>query len=277
MLCSYATGKRVQQGRRGSTRIAVITITDEEFTAATARFGAAHNLPGTPYFIAAALDPGDYDVVVRQSPDRGNQPAAQVVRDFIEDFWPGYFLVVGTAGGVDNRDGIALGDVVIADYVDYVEFKKILPDGNRARKIPYDHPSLYLRESFAAPLAKGDNWIAEIQVERPADGHPKALIGNILSGEKIWGNPDDEEQKAMLRIYDKALAVETEAYGVARELFHARGRPSYNPQYAVIRGISDIVDAPNNNETRHLWTPYAAAVAAAYAFCIARTLLTMPD
>src|SRR5260370_7844539 len=72
---------------------------------------------------------------------------------------------------------------------------------------------------------------------------------------------------------DKAVVCETESFWVAHTVFCARSSVHYNPQFLVIRGISDFVNAPEGNQTRQNWTPYAASAALAFARCVIEKLL----
>ncbi len=299
------------RGRLGSAKIAVLTITGEEFAAAQRILVAPVQVPGYSYYVPAVSATHDYDLVLHPATDRTNNPAAEAVADLVEYLRPEFLFVVGTAGGVQGREEIALGDVVVADYVDYSEFRKKLPGQNLPRKNPYDHPSLFLRERFASPLRRRGNWIDLIDVPRPpaAPGAgnlgqtmswfgakftqkftqlkawfsgrsgqvrapvpaaggvlPKAVEGNILAGEKVWGDPGSEELQELLTEFDKAVAVDTESYGVARAVCWRRTAiRGYNPQYLVIRGISDFVNTAGNEAQRRAWTGYAAVSASAFA------------
>jgi nucleoside phosphorylase len=154
--------------------------------------------------------------------------AGEVARDVIEDFRPAFLLLVGIAGGFANRDGTALGDVILADFVDYSELRKVVDGKSLPRHVAYDHPSIYLRENFAEPAGRSE-WHRRIDLDRPAAGVPKLLVGHIVAGEKLWGDPSSAEQKALLDQYPKALAVEMEAMGFARAVSKARNSYDYNP------------------------------------------------
>jgi len=294
------------RGRLGFAKIAVLTITAEEFEAAQRIFAVNVHIPATTYYVTGLSATHEYEVVLRQASDRTNTPAAEAVADLVEYLSPEFLLVVGTAGGVRGREAVALGDVLIADYVQYGEFRKRLPGSNRARNVPLDHPSLFLRDRFASPLRRSGDWLALIDMPRPAllpilPGRmdrimaglapfaiqkalaaaqanqpliPKALEGTILSGEKIWGDPDSDDLQDLLREYDKAVAMDTESYGVARAVCSQRtSRRYYNPQYLVVRGISDFVNSSGNEAQRREWTAYAASAASAFARRLSNDLL----
>ena len=84
-------------------------------------------------------------------------------------------------------------------------------------------------------------------------------------------------QKQLLKPFDKALAVEMESIGLARAVCERRTSVWYNPRYAIIRGISDMVPAENNLDTRDNWKPYAAYAAAMVAKEFIRRLPKEPS
>jgi nucleoside phosphorylase len=272
----------VLRGKLGVTKVGILTITDEEFNAARRIFNTQHNIPGSPYFVAGAAPSGQYELVVRQASDRTNTPAFRATAALIEDLRPIYIFLVGTAGGVlkdvaegAGRDDTRLGDVITADFIDYTEFVKLRGRKSLARKVPHDHPSMYLRENFAQPLRATTEWHSWIGEPRPPDdpAAPKVVVGNIAAGEKILSSPGSTYQKHLVARFDKALAFETESFGVAHQVFCARSSVHYNPQFLVIRGISDFVNTPESDATRQNWTPYAASAALAFTRYVVEKLL----
>ena len=269
------------EGKLGFTKVGILTITDEEFHAAQRIFNAQHNIPGSPYFVSAAVSSRLYDVVIRQASDRTNIPASRATAALIEDLRPVYLFLVGTAGGVlkdetagTGRDGTGLGDVITADFIDYTEFVKLRGRRSLERKVPHDHPSLYLRENFAQPLRATTDWHAWIGEPRPnGPAPPRVMVGNIAAGEKILSSPTSTYQKHVVARFDKALAFDTESFGVAHQVFCARCSVHYNPQFLVVRGISDFVNALDSDAARQNWTPYAASAAVAFTRCVVEKLL----
>lgn len=264
-------------GRRGRARIAVVTVVDEELNQLRPALGCTVNITATPYWVREQQSGEDYDVVLKQLADRGNLASGEGARELVEDFRPHYLLLVGIGGGMQGRDGTEVGDVVVVDYVDYYEFQKLSEGRSRVRKIPYDHPSKLLRADIAKPLVDAGNWAAAISAARPIQGQCKAIIGNLITGEKLLADGSSAVQRALLNEYDKAIAVDMEACGVARAVYAARGSVHYNLQYAIIRGVSDLVDAQDNDGMRQAWRPYAANAAATFAARMIETLLTISD
>lgn len=266
------------QGTHGSAVVAIFTIIDEEFSAIQRMFGTSTNIVGSPYFVSAIDQPGAgllprYDIVALQSPGQTNLTASDVVRDLIEDFRPEYILLVGIAGGHSRRE-VAVGDVVIADFVEDSEYFKLSQGQTSQRKRPYDHPSYRLREIYAQPLCKSAEWHSHIDRKRPNKKPPRAVVANLASGEKLLGDPKNKYQKEIMKAFEKAAVFEMEGFGLASQVFKQRGTVNYNPQYLIIRGISDLVDHSSNQSMRNQWRPYAAAAAAAFAKELVSKLLS---
>lgn len=271
---------RPLRGRIGSCRVAVLTVTPEEFLALRDCLETGANLVGTEYYVREMLRSQEYDVVVRRASGQTNLLSAEATGDFIEDFRPEFIFLVGTAGGHSGRDELCLGDVVVADFIDYSGYVKYKDGQVLARKNPHDHPSLYLRQKFAEPLRTDpEAWRQRINCQRPDNGEPKVLIGGLVAGDILMGDAGYPEQRRILSAFDKALAFEMEAVGVARAVFKSRSSVHYNPQFMVVRGISDLVDrdAAENQATREAWTPYAVATAGAFTQVLVDRVLGAPQ
>lgn len=279
------------RGEVGSAIAAVITVVPEELRPARRIFNAQAHVLGTPFYVETLNESNTYDVVLRKCADRSNGPAGNAVAETIRQFRPAFLFLVGIAGGVCGRDDLALGDVVIADYVEYYEVQKLFESKQLMRRVPYDHPSAYLRTSFAEPVIESFSspaeWVSKISHPRPQPGyptevikrrgydHPMAIVGNLAAGEKLLSDTKSNYQQTVLQSLDKALAIEMEAYGFLRAVFESRGSRHYNPQALIIRGISDPVNSdenggeagehPNADELRKEWRSYAADAAATFA------------
>lgn len=287
------------RGRKGKTVVGVITVIDEEFKAAQTALGATQRFGTTQYF----HEPSGPDrfVLVKQG-DRGNVPAEKTASALIEHWQPEIVLLVGIAGALVGG-GASLGDVVVADYIHYGDFRKLTEGQDALRFAAYDQPTVSLREVHLEPLKIVGGWSARLTAPRPvpkrgfidwararpapAPGKSKIEIGAIVAGEKVVGDPDHPEQARLFVTFDNAAGVDMESFGFARAVHDARFDPGYNPRMSVIRGISDMVErklpAPDpktalrramparltgvgtNNEQRKVWKRYAAAAAAAFA------------
>lgn len=162
-------------GRIGNALVAIITIVEEEH-AAVRELGEFHELVGaTPYLRREEICPEVYDVILAKSPDRSNTPCSELVRNVAELFRPEFIILSGIAGGVTGRDGIGLGDVVVADHVDWYEMRKIAGGKDVIRKQAFDHPSLYLRETITQRVKIRKKWLDRVGTERPEEGVRRAL------------------------------------------------------------------------------------------------------
>ncbi len=278
------------RGRIGTARVGVLTIIDEEFECAQNALQATKWVQGAYY----TTNKRTHEVVLRQAADRGNIQAVHPTQDIIERFQPEVLMIIGIAGGIYGRDSVQLGDVVVADYLHYAEFRKMNQESDRPRFAAYDHPAVSLREDLVDP-ARRRGWQERIQAPRPQDGEPRVHIGGVVATEKVMGSPSHPEQRRLVSTFDDALAVEMESIGVGRAVHEARGDVSYNVRFLVIRGISDLVHAKrsrffgslaprddgvavtNNSNERAEWKQYAASSAAAFAAELVDIMLSTPN
>jgi nucleoside phosphorylase len=219
-------------GRDGSALVAVVTIVDEEFDAIRAIETFSPCPDDSPFCFRKALGKKQYDVILAQSADRSNTPCAELVADLAERYRPEYLVLSGIAGGI-GRDGVALGDVVIADHVEGYEIQKFEVGRSMTRRVAIDHPSKFLRETIARRVRHDGTWVQRIALARPAGGAPKVVVGNLIAGDKILGDGENEYQRKILEQFDKAIAVDMESHGLGRGAFSARSARYYNLNYLV--------------------------------------------
>lgn len=265
------------RGRVGKSAVAILTITTEEFDGVRTVFGLTQELPASPYAVEHSDPKNNYSIVLRRAPGQTNVVSAHVTLKVLEDFRPDYLFLIGTAGGHSRREDINLGDVVVANYIDYSGYWKLKDGAFEERKNACDHPSSHLLENFAEGLRRSPTrWRSRLQTARPL-GSPdaKALVGGVVAGELLLGDSENAEQQRILGQYKKALAFEMESFGVARTVYQFRSSVHYNPQFLIVRGISDLVDrdAALNDDQRKMWTPIAVEAAATFAKTLIESLL----
>jgi len=265
------------RGSKGHSTVGILTITEVEFAAACDVFDVHAQIEDTAYHAQAASADGYYPAVLRRAPDRANTAASGAIREMIEDFFPLFIFLVGTAGGVferhkkHGREHTQLGDVVVADFIEYVEFAKIVNNEISYRKQAHDHPSIYLRAQIADPIIAAGSWSDELQGIYPGCEHdearvsPIARVGNIASGEKVFSDDKHHYQKSVTKHFSKAVAFEMESFGVARAIFEARRNVNYSPHLLVVRGISDFTNVKSSEKDRVDWSPFAARSALVFA------------
>jgi adenosylhomocysteine nucleosidase len=261
-------------GRDGSATVAIITIVDQEHDAVKLAGNFEDFIGDTAFLCRTKENESIFDIILAKSSDRSNIPCTELVKEIAERFRPEYILLSGIAGGVSSRDDVQLGDIVVADHVDWYEMRKMVDGRSNIRRQAFDHPSIFLRETITHRVKAKAKWIENIRVARPKIGKPKVIEGNLIAGDKILGDLENSYQKEILEYFDKALAVDMESYGLARGVYRARGTRHYNLNYLVIRGISDLVDQADNDGTRTEWRDYAAAAAAAFAMSVADEIVS---
>lgn len=262
---------------RTVAHLAVVTVLDEAYTAARRAFRLAEHETRAGYeWLWGYMHPkreGEYIVVVGQPLDRTNVAAAVFVSTLLRAWSPRYLLLADIAGGVKGRDDLQLGDVVVNTQLHYYEHRKITSSESEApRYLPIAPASTRLRELSRRPASRGDHsWTQHIEVPRPSDGIPKVVQGEMLVGEALQA--DSPYLRELLHQYDKALAIEMEGVGVARAVLDI-STESIPPELLIVRGISDYVNVPpdENQATRDQWRAYAAAAAIAHAYAIALEL-----
>jgi nucleoside phosphorylase len=258
--------------------VGVLTIIEEEFSAARQIFEATQEVAGTAYY-----RPEREGIVIRQAADRSNVPAAEMTLKLVEDYRPEVVMLVGIAGGIAGRADVAVGDVVVPNYLHYGEFMKITGRGELRRYYAYDQPTVSVREAHVEPARVADDWTRHAYAERPGEGAAKVITDrSLVAGEKVLGDPSHRDQQRVANEFTDAVAIDMESIGVARAMHVSRDAVDYNPRLVVVRGISDIVQIEEHVEVdaelqRAEWKPYAACTAAAFARELADRVLATPD
>lgn len=202
-----------------------------------------------------------YRVVVTSLVQMGQVNAA-LVADKASNRWkPRAVLLVGIAGGV-KTNGVAIGDVVVANQVAYYEEQKLRPGHAEIRwqMIPIDPRFLGASQNFAV-----ESSLHLLDVKRPDDRKPRLHFGPVATGDKVIA--DEAVLRKLKETVPKLTGVEMEAWGVATAAFQA----SHPRRFFMIRGISDLADAEKDSAAVDDWRPYACDVAAAYAIALLRS------
>ncbi|MEU9841314.1 hypothetical protein AB0C69_19050 [Actinomadura sp. NPDC048032] len=266
-------------GRYGHARIAVLSVIKEETEAVRSIFDLTQRVAHTHYFTGENQRP-QHPEIVNCEIGRNNLQSGEAIRDVIEHWQPQVLVLVGIAGGIDSYENIAVGDIVVPDYVHYAAFAKLTTGGQQRRFIAYDHPAIYLHRSYAAPLRDDDTWIPEELIHKlPAAEKPKVHIAGLVAGDKVYGDPDSEEQSQLLSEFGQvAAAIDMESVGLCRSVAAARSNPQYNPRLLIVRGVSDLIGQADNDETRQKFKPLAARIAATFARRVVNDILASePD
>jgi nucleoside phosphorylase len=273
--------------------VIVLTVVEEEFTAAQQEFGAWTEVltgeAGLACWAPEASESDVYGVLVTQSIDRSNVPAHETTKDLIEDWRPEVVVLVGIAGAIVQASAAGLpegalpGDLICVEFVHYAAYAKRVAGRRQPRYFALQHPDTHLITSSLRPLSR-TSWHTGLSVVRPESerSEPKVYFGEIVALEFLAGDGDAGAQQEVLSGYDHALGVDMESGGVARAMHTASRSVHYRPVWLGIRAVSDRTAADpdgsralgrDNDSERVEWRPYAAASASRFArVAVARLL-----
>lgn len=296
-------------------RVVVVTITDTEFPIAHEVFSRCGELTEIDhldaYGLAAYKDSDTLPFLLVQATDRGNLPVTLDMAEWMRQFRPTAFLVVGTAGGVwrptdaerTRWSGKPRGDVVLSEYVHYSDYRKVSAEGNRMRHHRLEQPSSMLIKDARTLARDPDSWHRWLGSNwEDAGRKPQATQQEFLVGEQIQDDPYDATQQFLMRTFDRAAAAEMESAGIGQALHSLRVDATYAPLYLSVRGVSDLIWAraeggeltPKDVESgkayyeerysdmadkggdktseRALWSPRAAEAASAFALALVQRI-----
>lgn len=151
----------------------------------------------------------------------GGLDAALNTGDAVRELKPELVLFVGVAGGVKD---VALGDIVIASKVHFYETGKVTKGKFLPRPSSPQIP--YRVEQLARSLARNEFGTFVVRV------------GAIAAGEKVVASKRSATAVMLSQNYSDTLALEMEGAG-----FISAMRRHSDVDYALIRGISDLLDA----------------------------------
>lgn len=243
--------------------IGVLTILDQEIRAVQAvlqrmndyRERRLRHGPLAREAWVPAVGGGRVRLAAVQTLTRGTDSAALACRELVQEYRPSIVLLVGIAGGVSPRVGIA--DVVISDEVIAYDARREAPDGVYRRGQAQAVAGILghrLNEFFTATPAR----------QQRADGDFRIHRGPIGSGNAVVTDAGSEIRRWLHAFNERVLAVETEAAGVAQS-FQETVRPDGPRGWLTVRGISDAADRHKGHGFHDLAARHAAEVLALLA------------
>ncbi len=180
-------------------------------------------------------------VVIRECGPK-NTNAAQETERAIQYFSPDVILFVGIAGSRKPKD-FSIGDVIYPTMIYSYE------GGKSEKKSFSSRPDMGGTTFHLDEIAKrerlNNDWKKLIKNEQSKD--VKADLGVIASGEKLVEHYDSEIGKILSKHFNDTSAVEMEGFGFAKAATK-QGKEYNNMMFGVVRGISDIIGQPNEEE-----------------------------
>jgi nucleoside phosphorylase len=197
---------------------------------------------------------GSYRVVVLPLLGMGRINAATATSEAIKRWRPRHVVLVGIAGGVAARS-VALGDLLVSEQIVDYELQKLTERGIEVRWSVHKAS----RRLYAAALNMiGDTWTKRVEAKRPAEGASRIHLGPIASGDKVIAV--EAVLSEYRNVWPTLIGVEMEAAGVASACFAA----ARQPEFFMVRGVSDLADANKNAPATDGFRAYACDVAATY-------------
>lgn len=247
----------------------IVTALEEERDALLAKLPNVSKLeksrPDSHTYYSALLptsrgDHSAYQLVVTSLAGMGPIHAASTASDSVQKWNPAHVLFVGIAGGVKGE--VRLGDVVVASQIADYTVAKMNEDGTRSVRWEVHRADPNLLDS-AINFRTG--WEDLVSEGSPLEIVPKRVVGVVASGGDVIAFADLVREYK--HTWGKLVAVEMEGGGAASAVAEHTSRP----RFVMVRGISDLADAPENATTKAAWRAYAADVAAAYTVGLLRS------
>ncbi|MCB9304060.1 MAG: hypothetical protein H6566_25775 [Lewinellaceae bacterium] len=180
-------------------------------------------------------------VIIRECGAK-NTIASQETERAIRNFQPSAIFFVGIAGSRKPND-FSLGDVIFPEKIYSYE-------GGKSEKETFStRPDLagttFTLNEIAKKERRKNDWKAIIKNGWPTE--VKANLGVIASGEKLIEHYESDIGRILTEHYNDTSAVEMEGFGFAKAATR-QGRSASQMMIGVVRGISDIIEQPNEKK-----------------------------
>ncbi len=202
-------------------------------------------------YFAASL-PGDgceHRVVMTYSTNQGNVTAAITADRFLRKYRPRLLVMLGMAGSVN--DDAKLLDVAISTQVIYYEPRKEREDGasSRLTSLPISNFLKRVLTSFMADLGAP---AAQLSYTDSGRSHVfKVFEGPFGTGEAIVGAVNSAARAIVKQCNDKALVVETEAWGVHTAVYENENTPKACKHVLTMKGVADCADEEKDDARQY--------------------------
>lgn len=179
----------------------------------------------------------------------GQVKAALAIKDALLFMDFDRVILVGICGGLPGK--LSLGDIVVSEKIVDYEIAKVFDTENVIRWNVYnsDHKLITQMRNFSS-----DRWRNQLKSNSSLDHSPLVHFGTVLSGNKVMASRD--EAKKLAAVWDKALAIEMEASGMANALYESPDAPPF----IMVKSVCDFADKNKNDD----WQDIAAKTAALY-------------
>lgn len=221
-----------------------------------------------------STESGTASVVATQTLGPGQRSVMSALDHLRHHYSPHLWVLVGIGGGLGNTPahsgeeaessptgGGRIGDVIVSTRIVYYDSRKITA-GDRVQRRGEERqaPARVVHAVNAYFTDQGEPAVIRGRVE----GHRKRSFevhhGLIGSGEAVIAHEDSEVRHWLKHYNDKILAVDMESGGLSQFWQENSVRGEGNPDWVVVRGISDGADAQKNDDAHALAAHNAAHV-----------------
>lgn len=243
--------------------VGVVTILSKEMQAVTDQLGLSTEKRLDGLFFATGevtTDSGTVTVAATQTHSPGQRSVMSALDHLRRHFAPRLWVLVGIGGGL-HPEYARIGNVIVSTRVVYYESRKIKAGGRvQPRGEERQAPARTVHAVNAYFTDRGEPALIRGQ----AKGHRKrtfeAFPGLIGSGEAVIADRDSEIRGFLTGYNDKVLAVDMESGGLSQYWQENSVGEAPNPDWVVVRGISDNADQEKNDDGHDLAARNAAHV-----------------
>ena len=257
--------------------VGVVTILPKEMHALIEQLGLVTDKHPDGLFFATgkvATESGNVAVSAIQTHSPGQRSVMSALDHLRHHFSPRLWVLVGIGGGLGNTPtpgvegtgtaptpGGRIGDVIVSTRIVYYDARKITAaDRVQRRGEERQAPARVVHAVNTYFTDQGEPAVFRGRV----DGHHKRSFevhhGLIGSGEAVIAHQDSEVRHWLKHYNDKIMAVDMESGGLSQFWQENSVRGDHNPDWVVVRGISDGADAQKNDDAHELAAYNAAHI-----------------
>ncbi|HEY0684576.1 MAG TPA: hypothetical protein VGD45_19725 [Steroidobacter sp.] len=230
--------------------IAIVCTTASELRAVRASLSGLADYKQEEKFFYSATLPGNgcrFRVVMTFLPDPGTVTAATTASDFVRRYRPKLLVLLGMAGAI--HEDVKLLDVVLSTQVIYYEPRKER-DGKVSSRLQALPISSFLKRAVISFVADKGAPAARISYTEQDSVHDFGIFeGPLGSGDAVVGSTNSAARAVVKGCNDKALIMETEAWGAHKAVFDLGG--SDCKHVLTIKGAADNADSEKDDSRQY--------------------------
>ncbi|PWV47364.1 5'-methylthioadenosine/S-adenosylhomocysteine nucleosidase [Nocardiopsis sp. L17-MgMaSL7] len=258
-----AVDTRPVEEKPQSWDVGVVTFLSKEMRAVTEQLGLRSREKIDGLFFSTGkvtTDAGTVSVVATQTHSPGQRSVMSALDHLRRHFSPRLWILVGIGGGL-HPEYARIGNVIVSTRIVYYDSRKIRGEGDAQRRgEERQAPARIVHAVNVYFTDRGE----PAMIRGQADGHRKRTFevhpGLIGSGEAVIADGDSDVHRFLEGYNDKVLAVDMESGGLSQYWQENSVGEEPNPDWVVVRGISDNADQEKNDDGHDLAAHNAAHV-----------------